>query len=145
MNKNLLPRPRPPPPQRKQRNPPSHCNRIIHIRRRDRLTRWEEQHHTNKAHPRNRYKIYWFSIPPQCVWPLDEPDFTAKFVPAPGDDDGDVGEVEGGRGDAEDCENGFSGAKSDEVHGNAAEDDEPDGVDGGMCVGVYLRPEAVEG
>lgn len=48
------------------------------------------------------------------------------------EDHGDVGEVQGGRCDAEDCGGGLCGADGDGVEGYAEEDDEPDGVEGGV-------------
>jgi len=56
--------------------------------------------------------------------------------------DGDIGEIQCRSCDVKDSDDGLCGSDADEVQADAEKDDEPDGIDGGAGVGVYLAPEA---
>lgn len=111
--KDLLPRTRPPPPPSKQRNRRPHHTRIIHILRRHRSNRREQEHHTNKEDPGNRNPIQRLAHPAKHVRAGTEIDLGA--VDVAGEDHGDVGEVERGGGDVEDCYYSLGAADADAV------------------------------
>lgn len=70
-------------------------------------------------------------------------EFYARGVDVAGQDDGCVGEVETWGGNVEDCDDGLSGAEGDAVEEDAEYYYEPDCVDWGVGVWVYLGPEPV--
>lgn len=53
-----------------------------------------------------------------------------------------VREIQGWRGDVEDCCYGLDAGDCDEDHGAAECNSEPDGVDGGVCFMVDLGEES---
>lgn len=58
------------------------------------------------------------------------------------EDNGDIGEVQGWSGDAEDGGGGLRGANGNTVECYAENNDEPDGIDRCMGVFVYFGEEA---
>lgn len=136
---NSLSRTGPPPTQRKNGHKRRYTNRIIHIYHCDWSDWREEQDHADEQHPGNRNAIQRSSPLPERKWALDELDLIG--VQHSSKDYGDVGQVEGWGGNAEDCDYGLLGADSDEVEADAAEYNKPDRVDRRVRVWVYLAPE----
>jgi hypothetical protein len=137
---NILPRPRPPPPQTKQRNRRRHANRIIHILARDRLDGREEEHDADEDDPSDGDVVDGLAPPAHRVGALDEVD--SALVHAVRDDDRDVAQVERGRGDVEDGDDGLLAADPDHVQACAEGDYQPDRVYGRACQPVDARPES---
>ena len=109
----LLPRTGPPPPQSKNRKRPAHTNGIIHIRRRNRPHSREEQHDRDKRDPSNGDGVDGSAPAAEREGARDEAHAVA--VDVVGEDDGNVGEVQGRGGDVEDCGYGLGRADADKV------------------------------
>ena len=58
------------------------------------------------------------------------------------EDDGGIGEIEGGGCDVEDSDDSEGRANANEVESDGEEDDEPDGIYGCLSIGVDFRPES---
>lgn len=131
-----------PPAHAKQGNKPCHANCVIHIRRRNWLDGWEEQNHTNEANPAHRYSINGFAPSAQGVRSLDKLD--PILVNAVRDNDSNIAEIERGRRNIENGNNGEGAAYSNKVETATKHYHQPHCVDWCLCEMVNLAPETVQ-
>lgn len=61
----------------------------------------EKQHHTDEADPADGYSVDWLSPFAECIRSRDE--FDSVLVDAMGEYHGDIGEIQSGGCDVEDC------------------------------------------
>jgi hypothetical protein len=134
----LLPRSRKPPHGAEQTNEGCHTNGIVHVVWSDWLDGREEKHDANEGDPCHCDSIDRLAPSAHCVWSRVEDH--GAFVPSVCDDDRDVADIQGRRGDVENSRNRQSAANANQVETTAEDDDEPYGVDWGMRVTINFTP-----
>jgi hypothetical protein len=95
-----LPRSGEPPHRAEKADEACHANGVVHVGHLDRSHGWEEEHDTNEDDPCHRNGVDRFAPSAHCVGSRVE--LHLSFVPTVCDDDCDVADIQGWRGDVED-------------------------------------------
>lgn len=64
------------------------------------------------------------------------------FVPSVGDDDSNVADIQGWRGNVENCGNGQCTSNADEIETAAEGDYKPDSIDRSVSILVHFAPKS---
>lgn len=136
-----LPSPSVPPDCAEQADETRHADGIVHVACLDRLRRGEEQYHTDEDDPCDCNRVDGLAPLAHGIWSGVELDLS--FVPSMRNDDSNVANVQGWRGNVEDGGDGQRASNADQIEAAAEGDDEPDRVDRRVCVAIDLAPEAI--
>jgi len=130
-----------PPDCAEQPDEARHADGVVHVACLDWLRRGEEQYNTDEDDPCDCNCVDRLAPFAHSVRSRVEVDLS--FIPSMRNDDNNVANVQGWRGNVEDGGDGQRASNTDQIEAAAEGDDEPDRVDRRMCVAIDLAPEAI--